>query len=85
MVGRIFVTIVLLVLAVMLPWWVAALGTVAALFYFPAYYEAVLLGLLFDAMYGSYVLFPMLPYVLTITMLAVVYVVTRIRSHMIMY
>ncbi|MEY2640837.1 MAG: hypothetical protein RL150_230 [Candidatus Parcubacteria bacterium] len=85
MVGRITTTVLLLVLACLLPWWVAVIGTLAALFYFKAYYEAVFIGLVFDAMYGSYVLFPALPYVLTLATLGIVYVATTVRARMIMY
>lgn len=85
MVVRLVWNILLLILAFLVPWWITVLCTLAALFYFKSFYEAVLVGLILDALYGSYVLFPAFPYALTLVALAFVLVVSKIRERMIMY
>lgn len=82
---RILWSIALLVLAFLVPWWITTLLTLATLFYFKHFYEAVLIGLVLDALAGSYVLFPLFPYALTLCSLGLVVIVTHIRERMIMY
>ncbi|MAZ40561.1 hypothetical protein CL654_00380 [bacterium] len=43
----------LLGLVALAPWWVILLFIVAALFFFKNYYEAVVLGLIYDLLYGA--------------------------------
>lgn len=85
MVTRLLFSVGLFIAAFILPWWLTVLITLAALFYFPHFYEAVCIGLILDAVYGSYVLFSSFSYAMTLAALILVFMVTKIRERMIMY
>ena len=56
-VGRIVVGLLLLLFIMMTPWWFYTGLIVFFLFYFKNYYEAILLALFIDALYGPTVMF----------------------------
>jgi len=85
MAGRILVDVILVVGAFLLPWWVTAILGLAALFYFKNFYEAIAIGLVLDSIYGTSAIFNSFPYLLTMSALVLVLLVTNIRSRMIMY
>lgn len=49
---RIFFTLILAGFVFYAPWWVALIGMVGGAFYFKGYYEMIILGVLFDILYG---------------------------------
>ena len=52
MLKRISFDVLLLVMVLYFPWWVAALGAFTGAFLFASYYEIFLFGVLFDIIYG---------------------------------
>jgi hypothetical protein len=50
---RITLGVLLLVAAVLTPWWVTMLIAVILTCYFPKYYEVVVAGLVMDVVYGA--------------------------------
>ena len=49
---RIITTFILLLSVIMLPWYITAPCIVLAVLYFNEYYEALVAGIAFDALYG---------------------------------
>jgi hypothetical protein len=85
MIFRVILSFILLFLVFFLPWWANVILIIALAFYFKNYYEAVILGLIMDAIYGSFVVFDSFIYMFTISFLIMIYVVNKIREKMIMY
>lgn len=52
MLKRIIFTAMLFVAIFIAPWWVGFIFSVIGIFYFNSYYEAIVLGILFDILYG---------------------------------
>lgn len=68
-----------------MPWWFVAVLTCAALFYFKHFYEAIGIGFLLDAIYGTGTALVGWPYALTIVAIVLVVLATKLRERMIMY
>lgn len=52
MLKRIIFTAMLFIAIFVAPWWVGFIFSVIGIFYFNSYYEAIVLGILFDILYG---------------------------------
>ncbi len=85
MLGRIISVVVLVASAYLLPWWFVVVLTCAALFYFRNFYEAVGIGFLLDALYGTGSVFGGWPYMLTLIAVVLLVLATKLRERMIMY
>jgi hypothetical protein len=85
MILRLIFALILLVSISFLPWWVNLILIVVGSFYFKNFYEAVLIGLIMDSLYGSSVVFETFIYFYTLTFLISVFLINKIREKMIMY
>jgi hypothetical protein len=85
MILRVIFAILLAVLIFFLPWWVNLILIISASFYFKNFYEAVVIGLIMDSMYGSAVVFDNFIYIFTLMFIVMIFVINKIREKMIMY
>jgi len=82
---RILSGIVVIVSAIIFPWWVSVIFAVAGLFYFGNFYEVLIVGLILDTLYGSHIFFTYVPYIATTVLLVGMIVIAKIRTRLIMY
>ena len=85
MVKRIIFDLILLIVVITLPWWISVILAFAGLFYFEKFYEVIFVGLFIDSIYGSSVVFPDFPYLITTISALVTLFVVRFKKSLIMY
>lgn len=81
MIAKIVFLLVLVVLFFFLPWWALLLGMLFAMIFFRWYVPMVLVGLLYDLVYGSY-LNSFGNYRMVYYSLALVLIVTMLRKQL---
>jgi hypothetical protein len=81
----IFDLIILFILFILFPWWVSVIFAFAGLFYFERFYEAVIVGLLIDSIYGSFIILPNFPYFMTTCFFIITILIIRFKKNLIMY
>lgn len=85
MVFRLIFSVFLIVTLFIFPWWLTLIFVLSGSFYFKNFYEAALIGLAMDSLYGSVVVYDNLIYKFTIISLISVFVINKIRQKLIMY
>lgn len=85
MLARGICTILLCATVFLFPWWTVVLLLVAALFYFPRFYEAIGIGLLLDSVYATHAIASSFPYLITLGAIVLVILIQYIRARLIMY
>lgn len=65
-----------------MPWWVTFVLTFIGLFYFPNLYEAILVGIIIDSLYGSILTIYGFSFVFTLFFIVAFYVVSHFRKNL---
>lgn len=82
---RIFATIILISLITFLPWYVMLPLILVMTFLFSKYYEAILLGLILDAVYGTFFVISQFPYLFTIITILILILIIYLRDRVLIY
>ena len=82
---RVIFDLILILVAITLPWWISVILALAGLFYFDKFYEAIFVGLLIDSIYGSIFVLPKFPYLMTTIFVIVTLLSVRFKKSLIMY
>lgn len=79
---RIIYSIILILSAFLLNWWIVSILAIVGLFYFDNYFEAVIAGLIIDSLYGAVLTFYGFEFVFTVFFLIVSFLISRFRSQL---
>lgn len=83
---RIFFVIALCMLIIWAPWWLVWCCAIALLFYFPNYYEIIIWGIVYDALYGiSLPAFWNIEYIFTLFSILLFVMAVILKKRLIMY
>lgn len=81
---RVIWGVLMIVSVFILPWWIVFLLCLASLFYFERFYEVIIIALIADVIYGSYLYFGY-PYLITLTSVLIFYTISRFKNNLIAY
>lgn len=85
MIIRIAISLLIVSLISLLPWWVIVILLSIALIIFKSYYEAVFIGLILDAVYGTAVIYPAYPYIFTMFAVLILIFSRYLRERILVY
>lgn len=85
MIKRVIFSTVLIISALVLPWWIGVLLSLAGLFYFNNLYEVFVVGLILDSIYGSQLVLLNIEYTMTLFAIVIFLATTALKKRLFMY
>lgn len=80
MIKRIVISILYIILAFVLPWWLVLLLGLGLLFYFKLYLEVILASIILDSLYGGIIVWDNFQFVITFFVLIVFIIVHNFKK-----